>query len=289
VTDDAPVFTARMAAVMRGVHLLVDDLPPIFRDDYALALSQVSAAEATALVDGFEPSVGAVFRTTAVVRARFTDERVQEAVARGTRQYVILGAGLDAFAWRRPDLAPQLHIFEVDHPGTQGYKRERLEAEGMAVPGNLHFVAVDFAALPDLAGELAKAGFRSDWPTIWSWLGVMVYLTHEQIRATLKTLAQLSAPGSALVADFLLDRSLMDDAAKMADDIGRPAAADEGGEPYVSTFDAGEVTTLMASGGWSECRTWLPFDFAPWFMDRTDHLGPSTYVGLLLCCLGQEP
>ncbi len=288
MSDEAPVFTARMAAVMRASHLLVDDPPPIFRDDYALALSEVPAEEATALVRGFEPAIGAVFRATALVRARFSDEQVQEAAAAGTRQYVILGAGLDTFAWRRPDLATGFEVFEVDHPGTQEYKRNRLQAEAMAAPANLHFVPIDFAAQPDLVGALAEAGFQADRPTIWSWLGVMVYLTHDQIRSTLTTLTQLSAPGSVLVADFLLDRSLMDEAARAADDIGRPAAADEGGEPYVSTFEPNQIRKLMASGGWSDCRTWLPYDFEPWFAGRTDGLGPSTYVGLLVARLPKE-
>jgi methyltransferase (TIGR00027 family) len=277
-----------MAAVMRGSHLLVDDPPPIFRDDFALALSEVAPEDAVALVGSFEPDVGAVFRATALVRARFTDEQVREATTRGVGQYVILGAGLDAFAWRRPDLASRLEIFEVDHPGTQEYKQKRLQAEGMAAPPNLHFVPVDFTAQADLGAALVNAGFRSDQASVWSWLGVMVYLTHGQIRGTLKTLAQLSVPGSVLVADFLLDRSLMDDVAMAADDIGRPAAVNEGGEPYVSTFDPDRITALLASGGWSDCRTWLPFDFAPWFADRTDSMGPSTYVGLLDSRLASE-
>jgi methyltransferase (TIGR00027 family) len=268
-----------MAAVMRASHLLVDDPPPIFRDDYALALSEFTADEAVDLARGFEPAVGAVFRSTAIVRARFTDERVEQAVARGIDQYVILGAGLDSFAWRRPELVSKVQVFEVDHPGTQAYKRERLAAEELIIPASLHFVPVDFTAETNLGAALGEAGFRSDRSTLWSWLGVIVYLTHDQIRATLEHLAELSAPGSVLVADFLLERSLMDDVARAADDLGRPGAADNG-EPYVSSFDADEVTARMATSGW-RARTWVPFDFAPWFADRTDSLGPSTYVGLL--------
>jgi methyltransferase (TIGR00027 family) len=271
-----------MAAAMRASHLLVDDPPPIFRDDHALALSEVPANDAVALARAFEPSVGAVFRATAVVRARFTDEQVGEAVDRGVGQYVMLGAGLDSFAWRRAELVSSLQVFEVDHPGTQAYKRERLAATGLVEPPSLHFVSVDFTAGADLGGKLKEAGFRSDHPTAWSWLGVMVYLTHDQIRETLRRLSELSAHGSVLVADFLLARSLMDGAARAADDIGRPAAAEEGGEPYVSTFDTEEVVELVTTSGWRSCRTWLPFDFAPWFAGRTDSLGPSTYVGLLV-------
>ena len=275
------MFTARMAAVVRASHLLVDDPPAVFRDDYALTLSEFEEADAIALAHGFEPAVGAVYRTTTLVRARFTDEQLEEAVAHGIAQYVILGAGLDSFVWRRPELAAKLQVFEVDHPGTQGYKQQRVAAAGLPIAPTLQFVPLDFTSDADLAQALGGAGFDPYAPTFWSWLGVMVYLTHDQIRTTLNQLAELSAPGSVVVADFLLRRSLMDDAARAADDIGRPVAADQG-EPYVSTFAPGEAAALVASAGWSDCRTWMPFDFAAWFEHRTDSLGPSSYVGLVV-------
>jgi methyltransferase (TIGR00027 family) len=269
-----------MAAAMRASHLLVDDPPPIFRDDYALALSEIAADDAIALASGFDPPVGAVFRATVLVRARFTDEQVEQAADRSAGQYVILGAGLDSFSWRRADLVARLQVFEVDHPGTQAYKRARLAAAGLSDPSSLHFVPVDFTAGIDLGAVLSDAGFRPDEPTVWSWLGVMVYLTRDQISATLRRLCQLSAPGSVLVADFQLARSLMDDAARAAEDIGRPAAAEEG-EPYVTRFDPERAADLVTECGWGDCRTWLPYDFAAWFAGRTDSLRPSTYVGLL--------
>src|SRR5437016_6321455 len=197
-----------MAAVMRASHLLVDDPPAIFRDDYALALSEFTADEALDLARGFEPAVGAVFRATAIVRA-----------------------GLASFAWRRPELVSKVRVFEVDHPGTQAYKRERLAAEGLIIPASLHFVPFDFTAETNLGAALGEAGFRSDRSTLWSWLGVIVYLMHDQIRATLERLAEVSAPGSVLVAEFLLARSSMDDVARAADGLGRAGAADKG-DPY---------------------------------------------------------
>lgn len=265
----------------RAAHLLVDAEPPIFRDDYALSLSGFTADEATAVVEGFEPDVGAVFRATVLVRARFTEEQLEEAVAGGVSQYVILGAGLDSFAWRRPDLVSRVETFEVDHPGTQAYKRDRLAAEGMSAPAGLHFVAMDFTADTDLGTVLADAGYRSDRPTVWSWLGVLTYLTPDQIRNALRRLAELSAAGSVLVGDFVLSRSLMDDVARAADDIGRPAAAGQG-ESYLSTFEPEHIVELTAESGWRDARTWLPFDFASWFEGRSDSMSPSTYVGLFV-------
>jgi Leucine carboxyl methyltransferase len=147
-----------MAAAMRASHLLVDDPPPIFRDDYALALSEIAADDAIALARGFDPPVGAVFRAAALVRARFTDEQVEEATDRGVGQYVILGAGLDSFPWRRPELVARLQVFEVDHPGTQEYKRVRLAAVGLSDPPSLHFVPVDFTSGIDLGAALSEAG-----------------------------------------------------------------------------------------------------------------------------------
>jgi methyltransferase (TIGR00027 family) len=286
MAEDAPVLTARIAAAMRASHLLVDGQPPIFRDDFALGLSDFNADEAVAMTSRHDdPAIGAVFRVSAVVRARFTEEEVELAVRRGIHQYVILGAGLDSFAWRRSDLSTALEIYEVDHPGTQAYKRERLESQGLAVPANLHFVAVDFTAGADLASALGEAGFDLCTTTAWSWLGVIVYLTREQIGETLHQLAHLSSSGSVLVADFILDQSLMDDVARAADDIGRPGAASLG-EPYVSTFDTTEITALFELSGWGQCRTHVPFDLASWFANRSSSLSPSTFLGLISAELG---
>jgi methyltransferase (TIGR00027 family) len=285
VPENIPVLTARIAAAMRASHLLVDGPPPIFRDNFALGLSEFNAEEAIAMTRGDDdPAIGAVFRVSAVVRARFTDEQVAQAVGHGVGQYVILGAGLDSFAWRRPDLSTPLQVYEVDHPGTQAYKRDRLAAQGLKVPMNLHFVPVDFTAGANLGGALGDAGFDANKATAWSWLGVIVYLTQEQIRETLRQLAELSSPRSVLVADFVLDQSLMVEAAKAADDLGRPGAASLG-EPYVSTFDAGAIAALFEASGWKQCETWAPSDFAPWFAGRGDSLSPSTFLGLVTATL----
>lgn len=143
MTDEAPTFTARTAAALCASHLLVDDPPPLCRDDFALALSGSSA----------------------------------------------------------------------------------------------------------LGAALGDAGFRSELPTVWSWLGGTVYLEHGQVAATLRRAGRLSAPGSVLVADFVLARSLMDDVSRAADDIARPGAAREGGERYVTTFDTGQVADLVTACG----------------------------------------
>ena len=116
------------------------------------------------------------FRAIFVVRQRFAEEELAKAVARGVRQYVILGAGLDSLAYRRPDLTGMLQIFEVDHPSTQQWKRQRLTERGIAIPDNLTFVPLDFE-VQDLAETMASSPFQSAEPAFFSWLGVTQYLS----------------------------------------------------------------------------------------------------------------
>lgn len=266
---------------MRAAHLLVDGDPPIFRDEHALGLSGFTADDATALVAGFDPTVGAVFRVGPLVRARFMEDQLDHAMAEGVGQYVVLGAGLDSLPWRRPDLAAALQPFEVDHPGTQVYKRERIAAAGLGVPAHLHFVPIDFAQNDDLAAALASAGFRPEQRSVWSWLGVTTYLTRPQIERTLQSVADISAPGSILVTDFVLARDLMDEVARAADDIGRPGAAEQG-ESYLSTFTPDEFAQVAEASGWRRELTRVPSDFASWFEGRADGLGCSSFLGLLV-------
>jgi methyltransferase (TIGR00027 family) len=135
-------------------------------------------------------------------RARFAEDRLAAALARETSQYVILGAGMDTFAFRRPDLLDRLRVFEVDHPATQAMKRRRIAEIGWRVPPQLHFVPVDFSK-EDFATALARAPFDRRSPTFFSWLGVTCYLPRQAVLATLRAIAQLSPPGSGVVFDFV--------------------------------------------------------------------------------------
>jgi methyltransferase (TIGR00027 family) len=144
-----------------------------------------------------------VMRLFQCQRSRFVEEQVAHASARGVDQFVDLGAGLNSFAWRRPDLMQRLSLFEVDHPATQEHKRERLKVAGLVCPANMHFAGVDFTTGDSLADMLSAAGFDAQRPSIWSWLGVTVYLLVEAIRSTLTSVSELAAPGSTLVASYV--------------------------------------------------------------------------------------
>jgi methyltransferase (TIGR00027 family) len=136
-----------------------------------------------------------------VCRARFAEDALEEAVQHGTSQYVILGAGLDTFAFRRRDLASTLTVVEVDHPATQAHKRRRLDELGWDVPGGLRFLPVDLARA-GLARPLASAGFDRARPSFFSWLGVTMYLTRDEVLATLGDVAVAAPAGSAIVFDY---------------------------------------------------------------------------------------
>jgi methyltransferase (TIGR00027 family) len=276
--DDAPIFTARMAAGMRAAHCLIDD-PPIFRDELALQFSGLAEAELLEIVAAGDPSLASVFRLTPVVRARAADEILTEAIAHGVKQFVILGAGMDSTAWRRADLAPTVTTFEVDHPSTQQYKKERVALAGVEAHGEHRFVPFDFTTDDDFVRALIQAGLDATRPVLWSWLGVLTYLTEDQILRTLSAMATTSMPGSEVIMDFILDPELLDDRARAADEFARPMAASRG-EPYISVFRPDEISALADRSGWRIKQCSLPEDYRSWFDGRTDSLHWSTYIGI---------
>lgn len=206
--EGQPSTTAMIAARIRAAHLLWDDAPKILQDPLALGLSGVEspdALQATLRGRQAEPYNYA----GVLVRQRYAEDELATAMRRGVGQYVILGAGLDSFAYRRPDLATLLRVFEVDHPATQQWKRARLEALSVHLPANLTFIPLDFEQ-HTLADGLRAGGHRSELPTFFSWLGVTHYLTAEAVFTTLRYVASL-APGSEIVVQYFLPEALFDD------------------------------------------------------------------------------
>ena len=197
--DAGPSRTAILVAIARAAHQTIDQ-PPIFSDPLAVHIIGPKARASMAEGRASRGVFASVLRTVLAVRARVTEDTLAEAVAAGVRQYVVLGAGLDTFALRNTD--PSLHVFEVDHPNTQAWKRRRIEEEGLAVPPTLQFVPVDFTK-DDLDSELRRAGLRSGQDTFFSWLGVAMYLTPDAIRATLRTVAAWSGTNGGVVFDFI--------------------------------------------------------------------------------------
>jgi methyltransferase (TIGR00027 family) len=182
-----------------------------------------------------------------VIRSRYAEDALREATTRGVRQYVLIGAGFDSFALRRPAFSDVLEIFEVDHPATQTMKTLRISECGISLPQSVHFIAADLAK-EDLVTALARSSFRSEEAAFFSWLGVTVYLSREANLSTLRAVATCGAPGSEVVftyvdqIEFAPDRSL-----SPHNENAQAVAAI--GEPYMSGFDPNEIANdLMCVG-----------------------------------------
>ena len=261
--------TALTAAAARAAHLIVDGQPTIFADPLAGRLLGDAAEELLGYhrAHGSHPVlVGA--RTQVVCRSRYTEDRLAESVGRGTRQYVVLGAGLDTFAYRSR-LAHRVRTFEVDHPASQADKRVRLSAAGLSGP--VSYVDIDLES-DDLGTALAAA--LDDGPAFVSWLGCTMYLTPDAIAATAATIGRL-APGSELVFDYMLPASLRDGAGQSYVDQVAPVS-EQRGEPWRSFFDPDGLTDVLRRAGFDVVDHIGQRDTVPaaaW--DRTDSLRPA--------------
>ena len=216
-----------------------------------------------------------VFRpihTENILRIRYAEDRLQEAVASGAAQYVILGAGLDTFSLRQADLAEQVRIFEVDHPASQAMKRERLLAVNGSVPANLVLVPVDFER-DRLDEKLMEAGFDRGAPAFFSWLGTTYYLTKEAIRDTLERVSAVTAAGSRIVLDYKYPRRLIPEQSLLfADKVDQFVA--KRGEPMRSTFAPEELTAELARTGFSQLDNVPPEEQAQRYLQGRSDMPP---------------
>jgi methyltransferase (TIGR00027 family) len=194
-----PSLTAQGAALHRAAHQIVD-VPLVFADPLALKIIGPDAeAELRAGTGRHAQKGDGRMRAFLAARSRYTEDCFAEAAARGLKQYVVLGAGLDTFAYRAP--RPGLRIYEVDHPATQGWKRERLKSAAIAIPETLSYAPVDFER--ETLGEgLKRAGFDFAKPAFFAWLGVVPYLTRDAIMATLGFVARDLKPQSEILFDY---------------------------------------------------------------------------------------
>jgi methyltransferase (TIGR00027 family) len=232
--------TALRVAIRRAAHQL-KDRPPVLDDPIAVRLVGPGYARD---MERAMHSVARDFRAFMAVRSRYTEDQLAASVAQGVAQYVVLGAGLDTFAYRNP--FPSLRVFEVDFPATQEWKRTMLSDAGIALPSGLTFVPLDFEHQA-LAEGLAGAGFDAARPAFFGWLGVVPYLTQEAFRATLQTIAHLPA-GTALTFDYALARETLSPAGRTAFDAlsTRVAAA---GEPFRLFFTPDELESELRRQG----------------------------------------
>ena len=245
----APSRTAVLSAAGRTLYL-EEPGPHILEDRFAELFAGEQGAELIRQLKSEMPAAQlAAFRRWTTARARYTEDAVARALVDGINQYVILGAGLDSFAYRRRDLLGKLRVYEVDHPGSQEWKRRRLQQLGVEIPTNLVFAPVDFER-QTLRGGLESAGFDRKAGSIVSWIGVTVLLTRTAIEATLRDVASY-ARGSRLVFTYEVRRESLGPAAKaLQDSISRRAA--EMGEPFLSLMDPKDVDALLATLGFED-------------------------------------
>ncbi len=200
--------TAMMVAMPRAIHQLIDDEPRVLDDPVAVHMvpgfsreNVLSTLNAPNPILDYRSPMMTLARANLIMRARFAEDCLHEAINAGVWQYVILGAGFDTFAYRQPSWGGKLRVFEVDHPATQRIKRNRLSTAGIKIPGNVSYCGCDFEQM-SLSDALASTQFDTKSPTFFSWLGVTVYLTVASIDTTLRYVASLPA-GTTIVFDGL--------------------------------------------------------------------------------------
>jgi methyltransferase (TIGR00027 family) len=288
--EDQVSRTALFTAFSRGHHC-AHDHPRIFADPLAfslLSLEERTRIE-TLLLEGFRrvnPLAAESFEdgqsamewlmqsgaaaSILLSRAQYAEECLEREMAHGVRQYVLLGAGLDSFAYRRPELVEQLVLFEIDHPATQAYKRQRLAELGWEQPANLHYLPVDFNR-QSLADRLAGSPFDPGHAVFFSWLGVTYYLPRQTVLATLEEIARFARSGSSIVFDYLDEEAFVPGkcAPRVQRMLDHVASL---GEPMQSGLDPLALAGELGQLGLELVENLCPWDIhGRWFMGRTDH------------------
>ena len=245
-------------------HHLHDE-PKLLDDPYAhrlLTAAEMAAFAERIVCDGLELGVAPGDPETVLARAlreitpapnvlaraRYTEDRLAMAVERGVAQYVLVGAGLDTFAFRRSDLRDRVEVFELDHPQSQAVKRERLAGAGLAAPPNLHFGTVDFER-ESVAAALCRLPFRPDRRAVFAWLGVTPYLTRAAIGGTWRAMRSVAARGSELVFDFIHPDALSETAPPaVRKTLERVRSM---GEPVIMGIDPATLGAELEATGWT--------------------------------------
>ncbi len=292
--NDKSSITALMSAFGRAFHM-ENENNPIFADTKAREL--MTDEEYTSIgkyilggVDFFAPNKKGTFKSeedalrylvhtqiapTPLARARFCEDSLKIAMQTGTAQYVILGAGLDTFAFRETDFMKKYKVYEVDHPQTQSDKIGRITRAKLEIPDNLFYVPVDFSK-DDLKAGLLKAGFDPTQKTFFSWLGVSYYLSEEEIETMLDNIASLSVEGSSLVFDYA-DENLFFSKVKRVQNMLAMARA--GGEPMKSCFNYAELEKLLEKHKFLIYELMTAQDIqAQYFQGRVDELTAFEHI-----------
>jgi methyltransferase (TIGR00027 family) len=288
VAENQAGITALLTAFARAYHATHDD-PKIFDDfiadqlytpeerayfskNLAASLSFLDPERAALCPD--EASALAWYMRiqggpVTLSRSRYTEDSLELAIRQGVRQYVILGAGMDTFAFRRPDLLKQIQVFEVDHPATQTLKRQRIEKLGLGIPSELHFVPIDFAK-ENLATALGRSVCDAHLPSFFSWLGVTYYLTRDVVFNTWRAITNIAPVGSSLVFDYFdLDAFVPERASQRMQRM--QAIVRNVGEPIKTSLDPSKLDAELASAGLRVFENLNPAEIEQrYFAGRTD-------------------
>jgi methyltransferase (TIGR00027 family) len=266
-----PSGTAQLVAIRRAAHQILDR-PKVFDDPLALRIIGQESALAlhTGQHQSEDPQVSLHLRAFYVARSRYAEDELALAVGRGVRQYIILGAGLDTFAYRNPYSERAMRVFEIDHPATQAWKRARLQEAGIPLPVDLTFAPVDFDE-QGLADALLDAGYDPTLSAFFSWLGVTPYLTTEGVMRTLRFIAS-AAKGSGAVFDYMILASLLPtDQLFIFDALVK--RVDWVREPWQTFFDPVELVKKLWAMGFGHVEDNGSAEInAKYFKDRTDEL-----------------
>ncbi|AFM27100.1 class I SAM-dependent methyltransferase [Desulfomonile tiedjei] len=269
--ESCPSVTALRVAMRRAVHQIIDH-PKIFSDSLALRIVGAEKEPEKQLDPKWFEQTPLEYRLRAFLaaRSRCAEDGLTDAINRGVRQYVVLGAGLDTFAYRNSSPADTLHVFEVDHPTTQAWKRTRLEEAGIPIPRNLTFCPVDFES-ETLEEGLQRAELDTRKGIFFSWLGVTPYITSSAITTTLRFVASLPA-GSGIVFDYMISPSLLNPIQRRVfDGLARRVAF--AGEPFQTFFDPSLLKSSLLEMGFGSIEDLGPEELnARYFQGRTDEL-----------------
>lgn len=270
-----PSKTAEWVARHRAVHQLREHSRLVLKDPFAVRiLSEEQRANLLLSADIHQEPYDQDMRAFMVARSRYAEDVLARAVAAGVRQYVLLGAGLDTFAYRNP--FADVRVFEVDHPATQEWKRERLSSTSIPIPEHLTFAPVDFES-QTLEEGLRAVRFQWDQPALFCWMGVTYYLTLEAFQ---KTLAFMAArpPGSGLVLDYMLARERMNELERRILD-GTSERVASMGEPFTISFTPEQLAAHLTGAGFTDLEDLDSHDInARYFSNRTDGLALNHWI-----------
>ncbi|WP_027185372.1 class I SAM-dependent methyltransferase [Desulfovibrio inopinatus] len=272
-------ITAYHTALMRAAHQLLDT-PKIFDDPLALRIIGSQAASDIRVQRKYKLRMEKYIRALVVARSEFVEHELAQAIQRGCRQYVLLGAGLDTFAYRNPYAVDGLQVYELDHPATQKWKRQRLKEANITLPESVSFIPAEFdhQSLPSL---LKEAGVKTNEPTFYSCLGVSMYLTKEMMMSMMNDLFACSAPGSVIVFDYMIPppwRNILRSMVFLLLSLGVRRL----GEPWRGFFRPSTLKNDLQAIGFTNVEGYSPEDInAMYFSNRTDGLRAGQFGYLM--------